>query len=161
MPDRIARALASDRAFRVAGWLTLALVLLMLTIARLVIPDIAKNTEANVRTDDLASCRGSYRSDIDEASFAVSEASFGVTTALGDAQSALSDGVVASIRQDPTTLALVAAELEAAEERKQEAFREAVAAYGALADAIAAYDAANALSSEDPDRFLAECKESP
>jgi hypothetical protein len=147
MADRIARALASDRAFRVAGWLTLSLVLLMLVIARLVIPDISENTEANVRTDELAGCRAFYRAAIDDANF-------GVTVALGEAQTALSDAVVASIRQDPTTLALIAARLETAEEHK-------AAAFAVLNDANIAYDEAVDLSREDPSRFLRECKETP
>lgn len=147
MADALARMMVSDKAMRMMGYLTAALVVAMMVLLGMSIPNISENTQASRRTDDLASCRASYRAEIDDADFAV-------TVALGEAQTALSKGVVASIRQDPTTLALVAAELETAEEHKVEA-------YAALEDANATYDEAVTLSREDPDQFLDDCKDRP
>lgn len=159
MADRIARFLASDHSLRVAGYATALLVLAMVVLAGLTIPSILSNTQASRRTDDLASCRASFRAAIDDANLVVLEANWGVTIALGASQTALSDAVVASIRQDPTTLALIAAELEVAEERKAAAYAALGDAFGDLSDANQSYTDAIQLSREDPRRFLANCKE--
>jgi hypothetical protein len=137
--------LASDKTTVLMGYVTVLLVASTMVLAILFVPNIASNTEASRRTDDLASCRAEFRAKIDEANFQVS-------IALGEAQSGLSDAVVASIRQDPTTLALIAAEITTAEDRKAEA-------YVQLKLANDAYGAAVELSNEDPDEFLRQCAE--
>lgn len=137
--------LESPFATRVLGWATLTAVLVMLGFAVFLIPDIASNTDASRRTDDLASCRAQYRSAVDDANVVLLDA-------FGDVQTGIANGVVAAIRQDPTTLALVAADLDAAEERKQEAVAGMVAASDAYRQAVD-------LSQTDPDLFLDQCKE--
>lgn len=135
--------LASDKTTRLMGYVTIILVASTMVLAILFVPNIASNTEASQRTDEIAGCRATFRALIDEANFKVS-------IALGEAQSGLSDAVVASIRQDPTTLALVAADIEAAEQRKADA-------YVQLKLANDGYKAAVDLSNEDPDEFLRQC----
>lgn len=136
--------LASDRMTRILGYVTAALVVVMFLLAGFTIPDIVSNTEASRRTDDLASCRAKYRAEVDDAQVHLFDA-------FGDVQSGIANGVVAAIRQDPTALALVAAELDMAEERKGEAL-------AAMIEAGDTYRQAVDLSQSDPDRFLEECE---
>jgi hypothetical protein len=137
--------LASDKTTVLMGYVTVLLVASTMVLAVLFVPNIASNTEASRRTDDLASCRAEFRAKIDEANFQVS-------IAIGEAQSGLSEAVVASIRQDPTTLALIAADITTAEDHKAEA-------YVQLKLANDAYKTAVELSNDDPDEFLRQCSE--
>ena len=144
MADRLARVLASDQVMRIMGAFTAALVLVMLVLAGLTVPQIASNTQASRRTDDLASCRAQHRAAIDSANYQVDSTS-------GQVQDAQGQAIVAAIRQDPTTLALIAAEIETAIEARREA-------EAGLFTAIEDYEAAAALSRTDPERFLFDCK---
>lgn len=145
MADRIAQVMASDKAMRMMGYLTAGLVLLMMVLLGLSVPNISANTEASRRTDDLASCRASYRAAVDDATVLVFDT-------YGRVQDAVGSATVAAIRQDPTSLALIAAEIESAVLERQAAIR-------ALFEANEVYDAAVELSSADPDRFLDDCQE--
>lgn len=143
MSKRALDWLASERATRLLVRGTAVLMAVMVGLAALTVPRIVSNTEASRRTDALASCRARYQADVDKATVRLFDT-------FGDVQSGIAAGVVAAIRQDPTTLALVAAELNAAEKAKAAALIEMV-------DASTAYQAAVDLSQTDPDRFLEEC----
>lgn len=143
MVQSIERWLGSDMATKIMLGITLLLVATTMLLAGLTIPDIVSNTESGRRTDDIAGCRAEYRADVDDATVILFDA-------YGDVQSGLSEAVIASIRQDPTTLALVAAELAAAEKAKAQSV-------DALFVANDTYRAAVELSQTDPQAFLDEC----
>ena len=145
MVKSIERWLGTDMATKVMLGITLLLVLTTMILAGLTIPDIASNTESGRRTDDLAACRAQYLAPVNEATVLVFDT-------YGQVQDALGDAVVASIRQDPTALALIAADIEQAVRTRQEAI-------ALLYEASAIYDDATHLSSENPDEFLANCRE--
>lgn len=129
----------------VIAWATLVAVLGIGFIAIVTIPKILDNTDASRRTDQLTSCRATYRADIDAASTAV-------LAAHGDELDAVGAAAVAAIRQDPTTLALVASRIETTTEARKEAI-------ASLLTASDAYDSAVQRSREDPDKFLADCED--
>lgn len=145
MQERWNTWLGTNGASKFISRATFAGVLTTLILAAILIPKILDNTDASRRTDDLTSCRATYRADIDHAMTVV-------LTTHGDELDAVGAAAVAAIRQDPTTLALVAAQIETATTARQ-------AAIGALLDASDAYDAAVRRSREDPDKFLADCED--
>jgi hypothetical protein len=143
MPDRIAKMLVSDKALRIVGYLTVVLVTVMVVMTGLTIPGIVSNTTSAQRNDNLASCRAEFRAKVDDANIVL-------LNAFGEVQTGISEAIVASIRQDPTTLALIAADLQTAEAAKHEALVE-------LTDAAADYSDAVRRSRIDPDGFLDDC----
>jgi hypothetical protein len=145
--DRLAALLVSDKALRIAGYATAVVAAFSVVVGGFYLSAISQDTTASRRTDQLASCRAQFRSDIDDATVHLFDT-------YGDVQTGISRAVVASIRQDPTTLALIAADLELAEREKD-------AAVDALIAASARYEAAVDLSQADPGQFLAQCQENP
>jgi hypothetical protein len=143
--DRIASLLVTDRALRIAGYATAVVAVFTVVLGGFYLNSISSDTTASRRTDDLASCRAQFRSDIDDATVHLFDT-------YGDVQTGISRAVVASIRQDPTTLALIAADLELAERAKDEAVV-------ALIEASDRYEAAVDLSRLDPSAFLSQCQE--
>jgi hypothetical protein len=73
-----------------------------------------------------------------------------VNLAVGEAQSGLSDAVVASIRDDAATLKEIAARIEKAEIHKDDAYLHLKIANDASVDAVS-------LSRDNPDEFLRQC----
>lgn len=131
---------------RFTQWLLGAVLAVMagvLLFAFLYVPDIREDTGASRRTDELASCRAVYRSQIDRANFDLLDA-------FGDVQVATAEATVA--RQDSFAQASAALKLAPLLQAQ-------IAARTDLRDAVTAYEAANALSRENPERFLAICKE--
>jgi len=141
--ERVAESIPT----RAATLFVQSLTLMILVWAAVNVPAIRENTDANVRTDDLVSCRATYRADVDNA-----------TVDLAIAEGAVQDGiaasVVASIRQDPTVLGLVADQITAATESRSSALVE-------LRHAADEYSEAVDRSVVDPDLFLTRCKENP
>lgn len=142
--SRVESWLETPAATKLLGWLTLAFVLTVLVLVAVTVPSIRSDTRASRRTDDLASCRAEFRAKIDDATVVLADAT-------ADVQTQLSAAVVASIRQDPTTLQLIAEELAAAESAKH-------AAIDNLYAASDNYKAAVTRSREAPGDFLDACK---
>lgn len=147
MTRRVEEWLESPAATRLLGWLTLILVATVAGLAALTVPDIRSDTSASRRTDDLASCRAQYRTAFDDATVVVFDTYGAVQDAIGSAS-------VAAIRQDPTTLALIAAEIEGSIQDRQ-------AAISDLLEASDIYNEAVDLSQSDPDAFLSQCEAAP
>lgn len=144
MKERVETFLASPAATTMVGWMTLGTVLLFITLAFITVPGIISNTEASRRTDELNTCRASYRADIDRARFVRDDAVAVINIITADA-------VVS--RQDIFAV-------EAAAEALAEAKLDLVSATADMNDAVLAYDEANDLSQTDPGLFLTQCQES-
>lgn len=134
---------AGERATKILLWAVLGVVLAMFGYAVFFVPSIRADTEASRRTDDIASCRGVYRSGVDEANARLYEA-FG-TIQLITATASVN-------RQDIFVM-------DEAREALGPAIEEQVASRGALRDANKAYSDANNLSRTNPEQFLAQCQE--
>jgi hypothetical protein len=157
--DRLLDRLKADWVTTTLGILTAGVVILTFAGAVLYGPDIVNSTNAVERGTDLTGCRSSYNAEVTDRRTA-----FDIARSERDTVDSEADVLLLSLaensifgngdRIDDLREQIVPKRIELAEHNER-----VKAADAALIEANAAYQEAIALSRDDPEGFVADCKE--